>query len=186
MGVQQYVSPRGNLPAERVKHAVERAPAPPGARRMFPKEYRNSEGPVDNRRHNFEPWETGPGGDLLEYPVKTLVQPTPMSSEFNFAGPSASRRQVERRLGVNERTNYEDRWITPPNDPGPIRAVADQNGRVVGAMYHPEGNDRGYERARLAPLDRQGRVERARSEDKRIAGRTTWPERGSGYVLDNR
>jgi hypothetical protein len=178
------VTPRGNLPATRVNNVVGSAPAA-RARGMFPKTYRNSEGPRDDSHPNFEPWEVGAGGQLAEYPVKTLVQPTPMSSEFNFARNPAPLGRL-RPTDPNDRENYRRRWRNPPNDPGPIRAVTDANGRVVGAMYHPEGNPAGYERARLAPLDRQGRVEKARSEDKRIAGRTTWPERGSGYVLDNR
>jgi hypothetical protein len=179
------MSPRGNLPATRVNHVVGNAPAAPAAGRLFPKTYRNSEGPRDDLRHNFEPWEVGTGGNLFEYPVKTLVQPVPLTPAFDFGEDAASRKKLG-RPPVNDVVNYRKQWNDPPNDPGPIRAVADQNGRVVGAMYHPEGNPRGYERARLAPLDRQGRVEAARSEDNRISGRTTWPERGSGYVLDNR
>jgi hypothetical protein len=41
---RQYVSPRGNIPLQRVNDIVDRAPAPPTvapARGMFPKEYHN-------------------------------------------------------------------------------------------------------------------------------------------------
>lgn len=164
-----------------LNHIVGSAPAPPGRGQKFPKAYRNTEGPRDDPHHNFEPWEVGPGGQLLEYPAKTRVQPCPMSSNFDFTRNPATLAQL-RPPPPNDVHNYIRRWNAPPNDPGAIRAVADINGRVVGAMYHPEGNPAGFERARLAPLDRQGRVEAARSEDTRLAGRTTWPERGSGYV----
>jgi hypothetical protein len=56
--------------------------------------------------------------------------------------------------------------------------VVNKSHQVVGAMYHPEGNPRGYERARLAPLDGKGRGEIARYEDQQSTGRTTWPRRG--------
>ncbi|KAK4148434.1 hypothetical protein C8A00DRAFT_19733 [Chaetomidium leptoderma] len=185
-----YASPRGSVPLKKAKDDLERAPAPPLdgplGPRMYPKAYRNNEGTRDNRRENFEAWEIqrpgadGPGdGRLYEYPAKTLEQPTPFSSDFDFDSRAAGLAQV-RPPPPNDVQNYRRRWRTPPNDPGPIRAVVNKDRQMVGAMYHPEGNARGYERARLEPLNKQSRAELARHEDKRqAAGRTTWPQRGS-------
>jgi hypothetical protein len=174
-----------------VNDIVNRAPAPrtvPPPRGRFPKEYRNEEGPRDNVRRNFDNWETqlrggagannGGNGTLYEYPVKTLRQPAPFSPDFRFNRPAARLDQL-RPADANDRRGYMERWTQPRNDRGPIRAVTREDGQVVGAMYHPDGNLRGYERARLAPLDRNGRAEVARHNDRQDQrGRTTWPQRG--------
>ena len=57
-------------------------------------------------------------------------------------------------------------WEQPTNDPGPVRGVANAEGHVVGAIYHPEGDPRGYRRATLAPLDKQGRGDLVRFNDR--------------------
>ncbi|KAK4152956.1 hypothetical protein C8A00DRAFT_34288 [Chaetomidium leptoderma] len=176
-----YASPRGSVPLKKAKDDLERAPAPPLdgplRQRMFPKTYRNNEGTRDNRRENFEAWEIqrpgadGPGdGRLYEYPAKTLEQPTPFSSDFKFGRRPATLAQVRRRA-PNDVQNYREDWRRPPNDPGPIRTVTNGDGQMVGAMYHPEGNPRGYERARLEPLNKQSRTELARHEDKKTGCR---------------
>ncbi|KAL2147922.1 hypothetical protein VTI28DRAFT_3400 [Corynascus sepedonium] len=131
----------------------------------FPKEYRNKEGPPENPRENFDgreiqgrPGPVNPGDkQVFEYPVKALVQPPPFTSER--------------------------RWEKPPNDPGPIRAVVNKDRKVVGAIYHPEGNTSGYERAGLQPLDAKGRAEVARHTDKKLTGRSTWPQRGPEWLF---
>ncbi|KAK4250179.1 hypothetical protein C7999DRAFT_12028 [Corynascus novoguineensis] len=184
----QFVSPRGNFPLKRVDDIVANAPAPPmqplsGGK--FPKEYRNSEGPPENPRENFDrreiqgrPGPVNPGDrEVFEYPVKTLVQPPPFTSEYNFESKPANLRQCQPPSPKDIR-NYRRRWEKPPNDPGPIRAVVNKDRKVVGAIYHPEGNPSGYERAGLQPLDANGRAEVARHTDKKLTGRSTWTQRG--------
>ncbi|KAK4034497.1 hypothetical protein C8A01DRAFT_18701 [Parachaetomium inaequale] len=184
----KYTTPRGNLPLKNVDHIVAKSPAPPENRLRegrFPKVYRNREGPVDNPTRNFVAWEIqqrqGPADgrniNMYEYPVKTLVQPAPFASEFKFARPPATLRECE-APDPNDKAGIEDRWRRPRNDPGPIRAVVNGDCRVIGAIYHPEGDTRGYERARLQPLDRHDRGEIARYDDRQLTGRTTWPQRG--------
>lgn len=182
---------------KKASQVVQRAPEPPAIPLRdgkFPKVYRNNEGPRDNPTHNFEAWEIqrqGADGRLFEYPVKPPEgdrrlpgrlpeqQPPPLNPDFRFARPPAGLNQI-RPPHQNDKKTLESRWDRPPNDPGPIRAVVNGSGNVVGAIYHPEGNPRGYERARLAPLDKQGRGQRARHDDRFLAPtpRTTWPERG--------
>ncbi|KAK3310891.1 uncharacterized protein B0T15DRAFT_489536 [Chaetomium strumarium] len=184
----QYTSPRGNVPLKRLNDIVQSAPAPPKGPplmgKRFPKRYRNNEGPSDNPTHNYEAWEiqrpqAGGNGALYEYPIKPIQQPAPSTANFNFDLPPASIKRL-RPPHPNDKENTVARWKSPPNDPGPLRAVVNEDRAVVGAMYHPEGNIRGYKRARLVPLDRQGRAEVARHDDRQqLGGRTTWPHRGS-------
>ena len=191
------MSPRGTLPLQRVTKIVESAPPPADAEDgRFPKRYGNNEGPRDNPTHNFDPWEiqrhgTDADGRLYEYPVKPPQtdtrlpgrrpgrQPPPLCRGFNFGKNPVGLKKIH-PPGANEKAALCDRWEKPRNDPGPIRAVVNVDGHVVGAMYHPEGNPRGYDRARLAPLDKQGRGELARFNDSQgtVTGRTTWPQRG--------
>ena len=176
---------------KRVEHIVNKSPAPPLGKPLpgsrFPKKYWNTEGPADNRTQNFSDWEIRQQQDpadprsteTYEYPVKTLVPEKPSGTpEFNFKKRPAGLNAINAEIGPNDRNGYEKRWDTPPNDPGPIRAVANKNHQLVGAMYHPEGNAKGFERARLEPLDGKGRGEIARYEDQQPTGRTTWPQRG--------
>ena len=176
---------------------VESAPPPAhtGDGR-FPKQYRNNEGPRDNPTHNFDPWEiqrhgTDANGRLYEYPVKPPQtdtslpgrrpgrQPPPLCPDFNFGEDPVGLKKINAPDANNQKLLHR-RWKEPLNDPGPVRAVVNVDGHVVGAMYHPAGNPRGYERARLAPLDKQGRGELARFNDSQgtLTGRTTWPQRG--------
>jgi hypothetical protein len=123
-------------------NAVRDAPAPDErTKSKFPHLYRNQEGSAPNVRQNFENWETPGGRDgnpqHREYPIVQGAQ------GFNY----------------NQKTtppNYNGPRV--PNDPGPFRAVTtqDQN-HIVGAIYHPVGNPRGFERAQLQQLDQQGR-----------------------------
>lgn len=169
---------------------MAKSPPPPDERledRKFPKRYWNTEGPANNRTQNFSDWEIRQQQDpadprsteTYEYPVKTLVPEKPaLTSEFNFRKKPAGLSIVNEVIDPKKREKYKERWEKPPNDPGPIRAVVNKNHQLVGAMYHPEGNPRGYERARLEPLDGKGRGEIASYEDQQSTGRTTWPRRG--------
>lgn len=168
------------MPAENVQRMNDNAPPPPARPRrgMFPKVYRNREGPRDNPTENFPAWQIrrGPEGTdrtTYEFPIKPLDQPMHLSSQFNFQRPPAPLWQC-----VIPPENGDD-WFRPPNDPGPFRGVENRDGDLVGVIAHPEGNLRGYEAATLAPLSRQGRDERARATDRALTGRPTWPERGS-------
>ncbi|KAK4098145.1 hypothetical protein N658DRAFT_561294 [Parathielavia hyrcaniae] len=146
-----------------------------------------TEGPRENPTSNFDDWETRQGNDpadprngrLYEYPVKRLVQPSPLAAEFRFDKPPHGAKKCQPPPVTSDRKKYQRRWMVPPNDPGPIRTVVDKDGRLVGAMYHPKGNAAGYERAPLEPLDRDGRGELARHNDLEArGGRATWPKRG--------
>ncbi|KAH6631314.1 hypothetical protein F5144DRAFT_491395 [Chaetomium tenue] len=185
----QYVSPRGNLPVKRVENIVAKSPPPPHQplRGKFPKQYRNTEGPPNNRTHNSSDWEIRQQQDpadhrsteAYEYPVKTLVPEKPAStSESDFSKKPVGLRTVNAVIRPNDRELYEERWNRPPNDPGPIRAVVNKDHQLVGAIYHPEGDTSAYKRARLEPLDGKGRGEVARYDDQQQTGRTTWPQRG--------
>ncbi|AEO58295.1 hypothetical protein MYCTH_2305546 [Thermothelomyces thermophilus ATCC 42464] len=185
----EFATPRGNLQLKRVDDIVARSPPPPTERpekRMFPKEYRNVEHGPDGRRENFDRrWiqqGRNPGDPrdmkMYEYPVKTLVQPAPFKSEFDFTSPSASLRDCK-APPPKELEAIKEYWMAPLNDPGPLRAVVNKDQEVVGAIYHPKGDTRGYERARVQPLDAHGRGELARYKDTQVAGRTTWPQRGT-------
>ncbi|KAK4142513.1 uncharacterized protein C8A04DRAFT_29786 [Dichotomopilus funicola] len=185
----QYNTPRGNLQMERVNQMVGQAPDAPANRLRegrFPKHYRNQEGPRDNRRHNFSGFESGrPGQDprdprdgrLYEYPVKTMGQPQPLKNTFNFAEPPATLQETMQATQANHE-HLGDLDYEPPNDPGALRAVTNKDGQVMGVIYHPAGNPRGYERARIEPLDAQGRAEQARYREQKLASSSTWPRRG--------
>lgn len=111
--------------------------------------------------------------------MKILVPEKPaFTSEFDFAEDPAALKTVNAVLHPNDRRQYRQRWETPPNDPGPIRAVVNKGQQLVGVMYHPKGDTRGYKRAHLEPLDGKGRGEVARYDDQQQTGRTTWPQRG--------
>ena len=111
---------------------VAKGPAPPtgpGGNRNYPQEYRNQEGPRDRPTQNFDKWEIQNREDdadarnmkTYEYPVKTLVQPIPFSSEFAFDRPAATLKQVEYRPEPNDRSGYRARWWKLPHGPRPIR-----------------------------------------------------------------
>lgn len=182
---------------ERVNQIVGQAPDAPAGRTqpgMFPKHYRNQEGPRDNRRQNFSGFESGrPGqdprdprdGKLYEYPVKTMAQPQPLKNTFDFTQRSAGLEETMQATRPGHE-HFGDPAYEPPNDPGALRAVTNKDGQVMGVIYHPEGNPRGYERARIEPLDAKGRAEQARyreaqaryKEDQKFPSPSTWPRRG--------
>ena len=59
----------------------------------------------------------------------------------------------------------------PPNDPGDMRAVVDQEGRFIGAMGHPKGKPRGFAAAWAEPLSPEGRRQIRRARDRYDIGR---------------
>ncbi|KAH6612875.1 hypothetical protein B0J18DRAFT_460749 [Chaetomium sp. MPI-SDFR-AT-0129] len=185
----QYNTPRGNLQMDRVNQIVQNAPGAPAhglGRGVFPKHYRNQEGPRDNPHHNLSGFESGrPGQDpgdprdgrLYEYPVKTMAQPQPLKNTFDYTRRAATLAQTIRATRPDDE-DFRDPTREPPNDPGALRAVTNKDGQVMGVVYHPEGNRNGYERARIEPLDAQGRGEQARYRDQQLASSSTWPRRG--------
>ncbi|KAK3681375.1 hypothetical protein B0T22DRAFT_473270 [Podospora appendiculata] len=182
----QYNIQESNIPHKNVARAVKNAPPPPLRQEpgKFPKPYRNQEGPRTNPTTNFKAWETKGATTLHEYPIKNLDQPPPFASNFNYAAEPAKLKNIKKKPHPNDKRNYEARWREPPNDPGAARAVTDQNGTIHGVMYHPKGNPAGYTRSNMMPLDREGRRERVRADDRAVLGRPTWPERGSTNRLD--
>jgi len=168
---QQYTTDRGNIPTRVLAHQIDRAP-PPGQRTAsrYPREYRNQEGPTNTPTRNFHPFELRREAELHEYPITGANQ-----RQFDFDRRSARAHQVERPIHPNDRGRYVRH---PQNDPGPIRGVVDQHGNIVGAMAHPAGNARGYQRAHLEPLNRQGRQDSRRYQDRITPSKApTWPPR---------
>ncbi|RSL94798.1 hypothetical protein CDV31_014162 [Fusarium ambrosium] len=170
----QYWTPRGSIPAKIVNQQTQElhhvVPAQNG---RFPKEYRNDE----DHGPNFHPYErrNNPAQRrLFEVPVNTRMEigarPAPMA-----------RVQNRENLHPNDRARAARNEL---NDPGPLRGVvaAGPDGTphgVVGVIYHPEGNLRGYNRAPVEPLDRQGRQQMRRFADDAADARRvgTWPPR---------
>jgi hypothetical protein len=157
---------------------VRRAPDPRDTRRSgYPTEYRNQEGRPPNVRSNFEPREIRPGESLYEVPVR--------AQNFDFDRRTATLQQVRRADPAVVHRNDRDRPVrNPPNDPGPHRAVmaarptgGDARG-PLGVISHPRDNPRGYDRAPLEPIGRDGRGQQARHSDLRDSNHASWPPRG--------
>jgi len=181
----QYHTDRGNIPAGVLHHQANRAPAPgTRTRTRFPHEYRNAEGPAGLRQDFYPDEVRRAGGQLYEVPV---LQVDPRHRNFDYQGRMPNAQQMARPVHRNDHRQMFR--ATPRNDPGPVRAVVDRNGRVVGAMAHPNGNVRGFNRAYLEPMDRQGRQDHRRHQDRthpRVRGMAplaptasaaTWPPR---------
>ncbi len=159
---------------------ITRTAPDPGAgipRRGYPREYRNQEGPRDNPRQNLPDWQTGRRGDerLDEIPAFTTGSRVgPLALEYNF-GQRPARLNELVPPHPNDLAGQRDRWINPRNDPGPVRVVR-RNGTTEqsGAIYHPEGNLRGYEPMRVQPLDREGRERQQREDRREFAPRSTF------------
>lgn len=149
-----------------------------GRGRHYPGVYNNEEEnpATQGIRPNFHDWETR-GNMLAEFPATNNAP-----YDFNRRAANLNRvRNVENQFERNRRGIHARQ---PLNDPGPARYVArtDVDGNlynVVGAMYHPEGNARGFNRAPLAPIERQGRRDMARyADDHNGTNRmSTWPPR---------
>ncbi|KAK8132045.1 hypothetical protein PG999_000218 [Apiospora kogelbergensis] len=106
---------------------------------------------------NFQPWETR--GGTAKAPTKYAEYPVAPEAiqRFDYNRKVATTAQLARPDHPNDRRRLVERLI---NDAGPIQAATVQGkpDQVVGAIYHPEGNLRGYERAAIQPLDRTGRA----------------------------
>ena len=157
---------------------VRRAPDPRDTRRSgYPSEYRNREGREPNVRQNFRDDEIRGGERLYEVPVG--------SRDFDFDRRTATLQQVRRAEPANVHRNDRDRIVrNPPNDPGPHRAVVaarpagGPSRGPIGVMTHPVDNPRGYDRAPLEPIGREGRGQQARHYDVRDSNHSSWPPRG--------
>ncbi|KAN0083919.1 hypothetical protein V8E54_003007 [Elaphomyces granulatus] len=142
---QQYHTQHGNIPSHTIHHQT---PAP--VRRDGHGYYRNAEGPRGARRQDFHRAEV----QLAPYGVP-LYSVRHHQQRFDYNRPPASARQAERP--INRRDH--EQVMRQLNDPGPVRAVVDvrSRGQVVGAMAHPNGNPRGFNRAYIGAMDAQGR-----------------------------
>lgn len=149
-----------------VREALRNAPDPeakPKPKSRCPHEYRNSEGKPAYPL--FDKSETGEGM-LYEYPVK-LPHERPFDYNRKKSAMGAkftTDRKHGKPVGLNP----------PPNDPGVARVVTTSEKRTVGVIYHPEGNAKGFKKASLGALDRQGRESLREYRD-----RTTKPSRVS-------
>ncbi|KAK0666412.1 hypothetical protein QBC41DRAFT_325795 [Cercophora samala] len=147
-------------------------PLAPRAKGKFPKPYNNQESRMDEkgqpqRMDLFHDWERPKDKQqLYEYPIKALDQPAPFQSNFDFSKKPAGLLKVHYKPALTDKAGIEARWEKPPNDPGANRFVTTDNGQIIGAMYHPQGNPRGLERAKVSPLNAEGRKERARVDDR--------------------
>ncbi|CAD6444738.1 b3295504-0a91-4b52-b2f5-4940c0ebd9e2 [Sclerotinia trifoliorum] len=179
----QYHTPRGNITHKVVVAEIARAPpaTPRNPVNNMPHRYMNREGDRPNQYPLFEsrelpqrrinPTRTGPV-PLYEYPVTTPNKPS-----FDYSRAS---REQQAAIAPHERAMMlepENR----PNDVGFMRGITGPDKKVVGAIYHPAGDRRGFARAELEPLDRQGREHNRMLHDRaQHAPRSpTWPTRSS-------
>lgn len=93
---------------------------------------------------------------LYEFPIKT-----PSERPFDY-GTKASKPDKNRQGVVFQKTQKGQKakavdLAHPPNQSGPVRAVTNRDKQLIGVMYHPEGDMKGFEKASLGALDRQGR-----------------------------
>lgn len=163
----------------------EIARAPVGGTRTesnYPHKYKNQEGPPEGPKYAlFDDRErpkrlinprTGYRPDTLyEYPVVTPNQPS-----FNYQKRATPLEVVQQPIAPADRA----RMIEPEerhNTPGWMRGITSSNKTIVGGIYHPEGNTRDFARAKLEPLDRQGREHNRMLHDRaQHAPRSpTWP-----------
>ena len=165
----QYRTERIAVPAHLVAQQVHQGP-PPGqkTKSKYPQEYYNREGIASNS--NIQPWEMRYADSLYEYPVKRASE-----RPFDFNRRYHTAIQVQRSVHPNDRARD---MLQPKNDAGIVRGIADQRQRVVGAVAHPLESKTGHQRAHLEPLDRQGRQELHRYQDRIYFSRMpTWPPR---------
>ncbi|KAK4202020.1 hypothetical protein QBC40DRAFT_277244 [Triangularia verruculosa] len=187
------------IPYKAMEHQVRKAPPPQAPRQpgLFPKRYGNQEWQKDERgvqwqTNIFDDWEKPKGKEqLYEYPIKALDQRGPLLSTYDFAKKPAPFKKLKAVFDNEE--NIKLRWKAPLNHTGADRIVTTEEGQIVGAMYHPNGNPSGFERAKMSPLNAEGRKERVRVDDRVtkkvrkedgtwVQGRLTWPERGPEIV----
>ncbi|GKU06625.1 hypothetical protein FLAG1_10825 [Fusarium langsethiae] len=172
----QYFTPRGEIPATVVEQQVREVVINPNSnnKRGYPHEYGNEEkGPNDTIRQNFQAFEQRNRTEevrLYEVPINSRMNMDKKTTPFMKEPPHRNdRARVMRK---------------EPNDPGAFRGVAaverpsGRNYGVAGVIYHPEGNTKGFERAPMEPLNREGRQYLRRFADDDGDHRvTTWPPR---------
>ncbi|KAK7424334.1 hypothetical protein QQX98_000602 [Neonectria punicea] len=172
----QHWTPRGTLPAKTVDAQVREVADPRQIEGVaFPKTYTNAE---VGRPAPIEPFERRHGEmtGLYEIPVNTRMDLERRPANLQRV------QQRQRPIHPNDRARVTR---TELNDPGPFRGVVPTDlatGRAQGptaVLYHPDGNPRAFERARVEPLDREGRQYIRRFEDDSTSANrvTTWPPR---------
>ncbi|KAH6885439.1 hypothetical protein B0T10DRAFT_95638 [Thelonectria olida] len=169
----QFWTPRGVIPAKAINDEVQKVGIPHrDSHGCYPHEYRNEEanGVVPIRPHEIRDPDNR---KLFEVPVNTRA---------DLATPAAPLRAMQRQQGVHH--NDRGRVVRGElNDPGPFRAIVpayretDQKFGATGVLYHPEDNPRGFERATVEPMDREGRQYMRRFEDDNARRTSTWPPR---------
>ncbi|KAM0434877.1 hypothetical protein ACHAQK_008572 [Fusarium lateritium] len=176
----QYWTPQGSLPTKTVEKQAREVvdPRTNTNTALYPHEYRNDEGATGQTTKNFQPYEVGYDPD------KKRLFEVPVDSRFDLSKKPA---RVGRIL-AQEMCHQNDRGrvvCNPVNDPGTSRGViavdrdTGRNYGVAGVIYHPEGSSRGFNRAPIEPLDREGRQYLRRfADDSADPHRvTTWPPR---------
>lgn len=149
-----------------VRETLRNAPDPgTKTKSRFPHEYRNSEGPGSASYPLFNDSETG-GQQLHEYPLKL-----PHERPFDY---NKNKTQMGKIHATIRKHGKPADLGPPPNETGPARVVTTTERRTVGVMYHPDGNPKGFAKASLGALDRQGRESLREYRD-----RTTKPSRVS-------
>lgn len=147
----------------------------------YPHQYKNDEKDANgNPRQNFEPFERR-NRPAVEVPFFEI----PINSRINLDKKPAPLKSVQKL--EKEPPHHNDRarvQLNELNDSGPLRgvvAVEKQTGNnygVAGVIYHPEGNTHDLDRARMGPLNREGRQFLKRFADDDGDHRvTTWPPR---------
>ncbi|KAJ9157552.1 hypothetical protein NKR23_g189 [Pleurostoma richardsiae] len=138
--------------------------------RRYPVTYNNEEG---NSHVNFQPHEIPEGATLYEVPIPTRL---------DMNRRTACLDQVNAAVHRNDR----DRPIRQSlNDPGPFRGIVPADRRtgqvypLAGVNYHPTGNLKGFNRASLEPMNREGRQFMNRYNDDAADPHrvSTWPPR---------
>ena len=153
-----------------------------------------AEGKHDKYPRNNYDYE-GNFADAEKRKTGMLEVPVTSNTPFDVTKPPTSVRDDiagNRTLHPNDRAHAEQ---NPVNDPDVCRAVVHNVVRdttmpnpvtetsephVLGLVYHPEGDRRGFRRAPLEPMDRRGRqiVRRHDDDHDRPQRGSSWPPRG--------
>ncbi|KAI9773862.1 MAG: hypothetical protein M1840_006088 [Geoglossum simile] len=181
----QFSTDRSSVAADILYKQANRAPRPgTKTRSRYPHEYRNYEKRLKPSRELFHPKEVKQAGaPLYEIPIVS-VDPE-RHREFDFG-----KRVAKAKKMLNPgRSNDRRHMLKPKNDAGAIRAIIGQNRQVMGAVIHPIGDEKGFDRANLEPIDIQRRKEQRTYQDRtlpRVRGvalsnlaplSATWPQR---------
>ncbi|KAH6890276.1 hypothetical protein B0T10DRAFT_315074 [Thelonectria olida] len=158
----QFWTPRGTIPSKSVDQDVAKVndaqPVPRRNRRFYPKEFENQEA-------IFQPHE-------MRDAENRKFSEIPVNTRMDLTRPAATAQQVINRDQRDEPNDRARKAQNPLNDPGPFRGIVTVNNHtgqkygVTGVTYHPEGDHQGVARARVEPLDREGRKALHRAEDE--------------------